>query len=693
MSRASVVSLVRGDPRTLVRIAWCGLATSAVVLTGDISWWVSVIVLTLIPVIGLAPPEARWRLAARRLSAWFTFLYLLFFLVDVFVLSQGLIFKIFAFLHLTFYLKLYTLLHQDRARERARLHLLCVFEMLAAASMTVSVTFVVPLSLFVILGTLVFTLEQTRPERVDRVLLRGAAATALVVGVPVLVLAAVCFVALPRAAYGGFRLGGLTGITSTGFSEKVRLGDFEEIRRDSEIVMRIISDDATASAPRWRGPAYDHYEDGEWHQTMSGASALPRARRGGFLLDRPSSAPHAKSQVFMEPLDTDVLFLPPASASIETTVRYVFVDPYLTLRTGRSGRAGRRYTVSWRHRATPETSPVGGVERLSRRARRLYTQVPSSLSPRFHDLAATVVSSDNRLGAARGLERFLKTEYGYTLEQPRRVHTDPLEDFLFDARAGHCEYFASAMVLMLRSRGIPSRLVTGFSRGQQNALGEFEVVRKSNAHAWVEVFDSQRGWVAFDPTPPSLEVEGLAAVGILSQGIDSLRMLWDVYVVAFDVQRQRGVLGGVSELGDAASAAVVRGMGWVRRHGRALLFCVLLAGLVWILLRSRWARRWGVFWCPWLSDLSRPRPQSSIVFYERMLILLSRLGIDKPPAQTAFAFALSKEEDLPGITELTGLYYRARFRGEILGADEAAHADRLASTIRLTALSDARRES
>lgn len=675
------------DARTIIRILWCEVSTLALVLTGDISWWVSTVVLTLIPVIGLAPPKSRWRLALRKASAWTTFGYLLFFVVDVFLLSPGLIYKIFAFVHLTFYLKLYTLLHQDRPRERARLHLLCVFEMLAAASMTVSATFVFALVLFVLFGTIVLVLEQTRPVEVDGPMLKRATVTSCVIAVPLLALAGIAFVALPRATYGGFRLGGLTGITATGFSEEVRLGDFEDIRRDYDVVMRIVADETGASPPRWRGPAYDRYENGEWRQTLSGVTALPRGERGRFLVDRPRNEPHARSEVFLEPLDTDVLFLPPASSSVDTTERYVFVDPYLTLRTGRTGRAGRRYAVSWRHGADPASSPVGGVERLSRRHERLYTQVPPSLSPQFYELADRLVAARTRLGAARRVERHLKTTFDYTLQRPDRVHDDPLEDFLFEARAGHCEYFATAMVMLLRARGVPSRLVTGFNRGELNAVGEFEVVRKTNAHAWAEVFDARRGWVAFDPTPASLDVEQLARVSILSQGIDSLRMLWDMYVVAFDVERQRGVLGRVSDLGDAALVTAYRGFGFARRHAVYLLSAVVVALALWLVARTRWGLRLGV-------RLFQPlRQESPVSFYEKLLVLLSRLGIDKPQGETAGEFARKREPDLPGMMELTHLYYRVRFGGETLSREEAAHARRLATTIRLTALSDARRPS
>ena len=592
---------------------------------------------------------------------------------------------IFATVYLTFYLKLHTLLHQESPGERSRLHLICVFEMLAAASMTVDATFVIPLTLFVVVGALVLTLEQSRPAPVDEVMLPRA----MVLTIPLLAVAAIVFVTLPRAAFGGFRLGGITGITVTGFSERVRLGDFEEIRRDGGVVMRIVADDVSVSPPRWRGPAYDRYENAEWRQTLSGVSNLPRGR-GTFLLDRPSDGPRTTSEVFLEPLDTDVLFLPPASSELVTTVRFVYVDQYLTLRTGRSARAGRRYAISWDHSAEPATSPVGGVERLSARRRRLYTQLPE-LSARFHGLAAEVTVGQDGLEAARLAERHLQTSYGYTLSSPARVHPDPLEDFLFEARAGHCEYFATAMVMMMRARDIPSRLVTGFTRGEINDVGEFEVVRKTNAHAWVEVFDAQRGWVAFDQTPASSGVAGFRDVSILSQSIDSLFMLWDMYVVAFDVERQRGVLGNAMRVGDAVLVAAARGVAFVRRYKTAVGGALLFILVVWVLSHTSLARGFRFrfpFW-PWRRKLAGGEPP--VRFYAKLLGLLAQLGIEKPLGETAFEFARQLEASLPGITEVTLLYYRVRFGDEVLSREDQAHAERLCAAIRLAALGDARR--
>lgn len=266
-----------------------------------------------------------------------------------------------------------------------------------------------------------------------------------------------------------------------------------------------------------------------------------------------------------------------------------------------------------------------------------------------------------------------------------------MEDFLFEARAGHCEYFATAMVMMMRARDIPSRLVTGFTRGEINNVGEFEVVRKTNAHAWVEVFDRQRGWVAFDPTPASSGDAAFRDVSILSQGNDSLRMLWDMYVVAFDVERQRGVFGNVVRVGDAVLVAAARSIALVRRYKTAVGGAFLFLLVVWVLGHTSLAREFRFrfpFW-PWRTKLAGGEPP--VRFYAKLLGLLAQLGIEKPLGETAFEFARQLEASLPGITEVTLLYYRVRFGDEVLSREDQAHAERLCAGIRLAALGDARR--
>ena len=105
-----------------------------------------------------------------------------------------------------------------------------------------------------------------------------------------------------------------------------------------------------------------------------------------------------------------------------------------------------------------------------------------------------------RQGAGAGEPIFALTSR-YTLQLSRTVPHDPLANFLFERKQGHCEYFASSMAVMLRTLGIPSRVVNGFRTGEFNDLTSQYVVRASNAHSWVEAYFPGYGWIAFDPTP------------------------------------------------------------------------------------------------------------------------------------------------------------------------------------------------
>ena len=117
----------------------------------------------------------------------------------------------------------------------------------------------------------------------------------------------------------------------------------------------------------------------------------------------------------------------------------------------------------------------------------------------------------------------------------------PVDDFLFNSKRGYCEHYASAMVLMLRTIGIPARIVTGFYGGEFNEYGGYVIVRQSNAHSWVEAAIDGR-WRLFDPTPPVVERRA-SAIGYL---LDMLRMKWNRYVVAFSASDQKEIIRTLS---------------------------------------------------------------------------------------------------------------------------------------------------
>ena len=153
-----------------------------------------------------------------------------------------------------------------------------------------------------------------------------------------------------------------------------------------------------------------------------------------------------------------------------------------------------------------------------------YLQLPDQLDPRIPELAQQITGSEPPLIAAPlAIERYLTTHYGYTLQLPSQPPADPLADFLFHRRRGHCEYFASSMAVLLRTVGIPSRIITGFRGAQFNQLNSNYIVRASDAHSWVEAYIPGAGWTAFDPTPA---------------GDAPLRTLWSRYQLYLDAAQR-----------------------------------------------------------------------------------------------------------------------------------------------------------
>ena len=131
-----------------------------------------------------------------------------------------------------------------------------------------------------------------------------------------------------------------------------------------------------------------------------------------------------------------------------------------------------------------------------------YLQIPSQLDPRIASLVEQLTRGQEPFESARTLEEHLRSNYQYTLDTAvSSQNVTPLGEFLFETRTGHCEYFASALAVMLRSRGIPARLVTGFSATNKNPLTGYFEVRGLDAHAWVEAYFPNHGWVSFEPTP------------------------------------------------------------------------------------------------------------------------------------------------------------------------------------------------
>jgi hypothetical protein len=268
---------------------------------------------------------------------------------------------------------------------------------------------------------------------------------------------------------------------------------------------------------------------------------------------------------------------------------------------------------------------------------------------------------------ASALEHYLRDSgrFTYSLEMdigdPR---IDPVEDFLVNRRSGHCEYFASALALLLRSIDIPTRMVNGFKGGDYNAVAGITTVRQKHAHSWVEalvgrsegrIADSKPLWMVLDPTPTDQRNRSVAQVGGMAnnfyQVTDLIRYVWIFYIVGFNSERQdRFLYGPIRELIKEAQRGFKIMFDSIRTllhfpsmesffsfRGFVVSFValLLLAGLIRLLtwLVRRLVRKYG------RSKFEDSPGMIGVQFYRRLVTLLEEYGLERPPAETPREFA------------------------------------------------------
>jgi protein-glutamine gamma-glutamyltransferase len=341
--------------------------------------------------------------------------------------------------------------------------------------------------------------------------------------------------------------------------------------------------------------------------------------------------------------------------------------------------------------------------------------VPATLRAQLREVAQPIVGQlppEDRAARARALESFLRDsgEFRYTLHisaVDRKL--DPVVDFLINRKEGHCEYFASALALLLRSIDIPARLVNGFKGGDWNEIGRMYCVRQKHAHSWVEAYlgEGPAGtptWLTLDATPPSERNQSVGRVGGFLANFrpltDLIRYVWIFYFVGYNAVRQdRFIYEPIRRLANEArkgfeimGAALQEVASDLFRNrkieslisvpGFFISFAVLLI-LVGLFKAGLWLwhplRRW--FRGP---DAEATSLSAGVVFYQRLVQLLAEFGLERPPAETQAEFARratvlltgrgSGAEDVTDVPRLVvDAFYRVRFGQLDLSPDDLKH--------------------
>lgn len=657
-------------------------------------------------------------------------LYLIFYPLDYFFLSHSFLT---ATVHLVLLVAVLKLFSATRPRDFAYLCVLAFLEVLAAATLTVGSGFLGYFALFLVLtvATVIcyelFRAEASAPVHAT---LAPAAASArrlpgprlrrplvtvsLAAAVSVSACGAALFFLLPRFSFGYWQPNGGAPRLS-GFSDDVQLGEIGRLELSNRPVLHVrLESSSPPVAPGsldlyWTGRILTQFDGRDWFdphhplptRTVFGQIQFPTPPEQFEALHR-----IVRYRVILEPVGADVLFFAPQLRLISTHFRQLGVEATGTLSSEDGAFGETAYTAISVLGAPPAAELRNRGRHYPPLVRAEDLQLPLGLDPRIARLAHRIAGAQrDPYAQMTALTRYLRNHYRYTLDL-REGGAHPLAAFLFRYRAGHCEYFASALAVMGRMLGIPTRVVNGFAGGEYNPVSGEYVLRGRDAHSWVEAYfpapeatadastaggaagEAGGVWVRFDATPSSAIASGWSR---LSEYTDALSSFWQEWVINYDIFHQLSLARGVGQQVHAAAGNWRQdwrswfawgGMrGWRRRTAALRHWLASPAGgqagatglaILAVLVGFAAAVRAG----PWAHRGLRRDPEGLAAaceatwYYRRLRRVLERAGFRAPPRCTPeeLAGALPatgpRPAVRPAVSRFVAHYQQVRFGGD-----------------------------
>jgi len=627
--------------------------------------------------------------------------YFVFFALDYLAFSRS-------FLPCTIHLALFGLVVRTysirRERDHITLAILAFLMVLAAAVLTVDSTFLLCFAAFMLTAVATFVLmEMRRSGLAASIRARHSndpqehrhLAFALVRFTPALVLliligATALFFVMPRISAGYLGAYSYGTDFASGFSDTVRLGQIGQIQQSDAVVMHIqIEGDQTGRYDlHWRGVSLANFDGHVW---TTAKVQFPLHRRPDTSFAVPEHGEPARSyasaslererlihyKVLMEPIGTNVFFLAPWALSLRGDYRLVAGDSGGAVYNFDFQHAISRYEAT-SNVATPTAAELRSAgHNYPTDITQTYLHLPD-VDPRVTAQAKQITkSAKNDYDKASTIESYLRTNFTYTLQLPRVTPKDPIANFLFVRKEGHCEYFASSMAVMLRTIGIPSRVVNGFRSDEFNDVTGSYIVRAKNAHSWVEAYFPGYGWQTFDPTPGG-NGGPPQGWGRFALYMDAMASFWRDWVISYDSSNQyelsHAAINSSRSMWEGARAwareRYASMLDWAHRSQErvehsprswaliglgAAMALVLLANIRKVTKRIHEA---------WLGARPERNPeQAASLWYARMTSVLARHGMKKSNQETSQEF-LGKIEDQrlrKPVEQFTSAYESARF--------------------------------
>ena len=577
-------------------------------------------------------------------------------------------------------------LFPKNARDGWQLCAISFLEFLAAAATTAEIQFAAFALLYIGLcaGAMwALQIEQREEERDGTgssppARPRFAAKLLLFTTVGGFLLTAVLFTVTPRIGIGQIlrRLGRGEGLT--GFSDTISLKDVTGVKADRRIVARVeFPELPPGTSPLHlylRGAVYSRFDGTTWKRPWGNRRRVPRSGFYYVVASPPPGVRSSTAEITLESMENSALFVYENPFLFEGSLGELWTEEGGSFSLSQPGHGALRYRLQFSPDAQRFHRPGPPKETE-------YLALPSG-ADELREFASRIVAA-GRADAERAelLLRHFRTGYRYTITDP----ASSLQEFLFAKRAGFCEHYATALALLLRAAGVPARVAAGYLGGEWSDIGQYLIVRQSDAHAWTEAWIDGR-WVTLDATPPLGEGSPFyARTGIVGIYIDWARQRWNKYVVNYSLKMQaESVSEGWTAL-RRARAVLGRGFapgGDLRRRAglvtAAILPLFLLSALLWRVLGGRDSGN-GSEDGRGRGDARAPRP------YARLLRRLAARGYRSSPGTTLEEMlrrASQRRQDLSeAACRFLALYHRDRFGAYPLPPAESREAARLAKRL------------
>ncbi|MGI9534904.1 MAG: transglutaminaseTgpA domain-containing protein [Thermodesulfobacteriota bacterium] len=455
------------------------------------------------------------------------------------------------------FIQLIKLFGKKELRDYGQIILISFFQLLAGAAITTNISYGVLLLVFIFFSIVTIILFNINNELNDtkkghfnsKIKYFPLLSSVGVVWLIIILMSVFSFLLMPR--FKGNYLSGTflqKELIKTGFSGEVKLGRVGEIKMDNSPVMRVkflnIDKNDLPDEIYWRGVALDYFDGKVWSQTnKSNTKKFWKKHSGLFIVNAENDTNLAKQEIITQPLDTDVVF------SANKPVAFKDVPYNRITSVNDSYYHDGVFSKNTKYTAYSDIYRPGPGK-----LKRVDYYVPETINDLYARkliVSTSVKELANELYIPDGtvyenvvnVRDHLRENMSYTRVLESNENIPPLDQFLFENKEGHCEYFASSMVVILREMGIPSRLVTGFLGGEFNYIGEYFLVRESDAHAWVEVYFPEYGWISFDPTPSDDSYN--TPINLLISSFEYIRYRWNKYIVDFDSKDQSQIFTSI----------------------------------------------------------------------------------------------------------------------------------------------------